>query len=114
MALLQEELETAARGDAPPPETWAAALAALPLALGAPWEGDWGIWIRRSTGGEGRGPLVGWGGAPGPAGGVAGQGTACGMACRTVCWPTWRMPEMSRGCRRQHGRPCGPCMPLCN
>src|SRR5438093_5717066 len=35
MALLQEELEAVARGDAPPPETWAAALAALPLALGA-------------------------------------------------------------------------------
>src|SRR4029077_4739927 len=35
MALLPEELEAGARGGAPPPETVAAELAALPLALGA-------------------------------------------------------------------------------
>ena len=35
LALLQEDLAAAARGDAPPQEAWAAELAAVPLALGA-------------------------------------------------------------------------------
>jgi hypothetical protein len=53
LALLQEDLDAVARGDAPPPEALAAALAALPLALGAD-----GVRVPfRPTGGVPRGKI---------------------------------------------------------
>jgi hypothetical protein len=60
--------------------------------------------MRPKTSGRRR-PLGGLGGPRRLGDGFSGHGTACGMADRTVGWPTWRTPWSWRGCLRPHGTP---------
>ena len=54
----------------------------------------------------GRGPRPGWTAAPPTrAGGLAGHGTACGMASPMGSWQTWSRPGMSRASPTPHGTP---------
>ena len=75
--------------------------------------GSWTFTMRRSSCGRGQPP--GWMDARAMrVGGSDGHGTAYGMASRMGSWQTWQMPWPWRGCLRQHGTRCAPCMPTCN